>query len=240
MKRRSTPFPRYTHVYRDRHGKVRCDFRRGSVNMPLPYPLLGPEFWEAYRQALADYVAGRAPGGRSRIGDSRTRAGSVASAFAAYVDSAGFKTGLSESTRRNHFRILRLWVDEFGEHRLSDLQRRHVAQWVDEKGETPASARDFLKALRRLLQYAVSVGLVEADATQGVKPPKQRNRAIHSWSDSEIERFRQHHPLGSTPRLALELLLGTAQRRGDVVAHGAPARAQRGDPCRPAKNRLGR
>ncbi len=126
MKRRSTPFPRHTHVYRDRHGKVRCDFRRGSVNLPLPYPLLGHEFWEAYRSALADYIAGRAPGTRSQIAGSRTRAGSVASAFVSYTGSADFKVALAASTQRVHFNILRRWCDEWGEAPLSDLQRRHV------------------------------------------------------------------------------------------------------------------
>jgi hypothetical protein len=46
MKTRRTAFPKYTHNYRDRHGKLRSDFRRGAVNIPLPYPLLGPEYWK--------------------------------------------------------------------------------------------------------------------------------------------------------------------------------------------------
>ena len=80
-RRRNTPFPKYTHVYRDRHGKIRCDFRRGAVSVPLPYPLLGPGFWDTYREAFADYIAGREPGARSQVGSARTKAGTVAGCF---------------------------------------------------------------------------------------------------------------------------------------------------------------
>jgi site-specific recombinase XerD len=220
MKRRASPFPRYTHNYKDKNGKLRSDFRRGAVNLPLPYPLLGPEYWETYRKALADYIAGRAPGARSKIGASRTKPGTVAHGFVVYTGSTSFRNGLSDSTQKTHFRILRRWCDTYGEYRLRHLQRRHVAGWVEERAGTPGTARDFLKALRRMMQYFAGIGEIEEDPTQGVRSPKQRNAAIHTWSEAEIEQYRQHHPLGTNARLTLELLVGTAQRRSDVVRMG--------------------
>ena len=41
-----------------------------------------------------------------------------------------------------------------------------------------------------------------------------------SWTDHEIEQFEKNHPVGTTPRLALGLLLYTSQRRSDVVRLG--------------------
>src|SRR6516162_1215986 len=151
MKRRQSPFPPYTSNYRDRHGKWRSEFRRGAVRVPLPEPLLGPEYWEAYRAALADYIAGREPARRSEIGAGRTQPGTVSAAFVAYTCSAVFKNGLSKNTQKVYFNILSRWRDRWGDRRLKHVQRRHVVDWIDERAETPAAARNFLKSLRHML-----------------------------------------------------------------------------------------
>jgi len=93
-----TPFPPYTSNYRDRHGKWRSEFRRGGIRVPLPEPLLGPEYWEAYRAALADYIAGRDPARRSEIAAARTQPGTVTAGFVAYIGSAALK----ERSQREH------------------------------------------------------------------------------------------------------------------------------------------
>lgn len=217
---RKSPYPKYAHPYRDRHGKPRADFRRDKFFRPLPTPPLGPEWWEAFREALADCIAGREPAARSQIGAERTKPGTVAFGFVAYTGSASFRNGLSASTQRVHFNILRRLRDQWGDHRLKYLQRRHIAGWVEERADTPAAAQVFLKVVRRMMRYLVELGEIETDPTQGVKPPKQRTTGIHSWSEDEIEQYREYQPVGSAARLALELLLGTAQRRSDVVRMG--------------------
>jgi integrase len=71
-----------------------------------------------------------------------------------------------------------------------------------------------------LLRFAVDIGLIETNPATRIKPYKRRGEGFHSWTEAEAERFRERHPQGSKARLALELLLGTAQRRGDVVRLG--------------------
>jgi integrase len=186
----------------------------------LPEPSLGPAWWEAYHAALANFLAGREPGVRSKIGATRVQSGTIAAAFVVYTGSASFKTGLSESTQKAHFRILRAWVDLWGEHRIRHLRRQDVARFVAEKSETPAAAREFLKALRRMMAYLAEIGEIEADPTQGIKPPKLAGNEIHTWSEAEIERYRAHHPIGSTARLAVEPLLYTGQRLSDAIRMG--------------------
>jgi integrase len=220
MKRRRSPFPRYVHAYRDNRGKWRGEFRRGNARKPLPLPLLGPEWWEAYRQAFADYNAGREVRQCSEIGAGRTQPGTVGAGFVAYVNSASFRNGLADSTQRWHFNILRQWRDKWGDRRLAHLQRRHVGSAVEEYAATPAQAAKFLKALRRLMQYCVAIGLLEHDPTQAVKPPKHRGTSYRPWTADEIAQYRLRHPVGSTARTALELFLGTAQRPSDIVRMG--------------------
>ena len=54
----------------------------------------------------------------------------------------------------------------------------------------------------------------------GIKLDPVRTQGFHSWTEDELVRFEAHHPLGTKPRLALALLLYTAQRRSDVVRLG--------------------
>ena len=47
--------------------------------------------------------------------------------------------------------------------------------------------------------------------------PKYNLGTHHTWTDSEIERYEDHWPLGTRERLALALLLYTGQKVGDVT-----------------------
>ncbi|CAH1658845.1 hypothetical protein CHELA1G11_12845 [Hyphomicrobiales bacterium] len=49
---------------------------------------------------------------------------------------------------------------------------------------------------------------------------KTGSEGFHSWSLEEVEAFEKRHPVGTKARLALALLLYTAQRRSDVVLFG--------------------
>ena len=49
---------------------------------------------------------------------------------------------------------------------------------------------------------------------------KQRSGGIYTWSEADIANFEAKHPIGSRARLALALLLYTAQRRSDVIRLG--------------------
>ena len=57
-------------------------------------------------------------------------------------------------------------------------------------------------------------------AKRGIKLDPIKTSGYHSWTEAELRQYEQHHPIGSKPRLALALLLYTAQRRSDVVTLG--------------------
>jgi hypothetical protein len=217
MSRRPSPFPRYVHAYRDRHGTLRTDFRRAGRSVALPPPPLSEQWWEAYRAALAGDFATR--DAQRAIGAERTRPGTVGALYVVYVGSAAFKNGFAESTQAVHRNILSRWRDQWGHRRLRDLQPRHVVGWLDERADTPAAAQVFLKILRRAMRYGVSIGLLETDPTAGIKAPALKSTGIYTWTDEEIAQYRHHKP-GTNARLALELLIGTAQRKSDVVRMG--------------------
>jgi integrase len=81
--------------------------------------------------------------------------------------------------------------------------------------------RNWLKTLRRLMDFAVTDGLLDIDPTAGVKLKAVKDTGgFETWPLDAIEQYRKHHKLGTRARLAMELLLGTMQRRGDVILLG--------------------
>jgi integrase len=95
-----------------------------------------------------------------------------------------------------------------------------VVLMLDAKAKTPVAARDFLRCLRLIVQYAISIGLRQGDPTAGVRVKLPKSDGIRTWTEDEIGRFEAAYPNGTKPRLALELLLATAARRSDAIRLG--------------------
>jgi integrase len=124
-------------------------------------------------------------------------------------------------------KFIKAYVDRHGRARhyfrkpgCKSIQRKHVVLMLDAKAETPVGARDFLRCLRLLTQYAISIGVREDDPTASVRVKLPKSDGIRTWQEPDIARFEAAYPIGTKPRLALALLLATAARRADVVRLG--------------------
>jgi integrase len=94
---------------------------------------------------------------------------------------------------------------------------------MDAMAETPAAANKLRQLLRQLMKHAVRTKLITADKNpmREVGRLKSRNpEGFPQWEAEHLDLFRAHWPVGSKPRLALELLLCTAARRSDAVRLG--------------------
>jgi integrase len=91
-----------------------------------------------------------------------------------------------------------------------------------EKGDKPAAQRNLLRVLRVLLGFAVEQGLRADNPALGIKLKTIETDGYHSWTEDELRLYEERHPIGTKARLALDLLLYTAQRRTDVVQLGPP------------------
>ena len=76
------------------------------------------------------------------------------------------------------------------------------------------------RILRVLLNFAVKEKLRRDNPALGIKLDPITTGGYHSWTEEELRQFETRHPTGTKPRLALALLLYTAQRRTDVVRLG--------------------
>ncbi len=206
---------RYVHSFRDRHGKLRHYFRRpGFRRVPLPGLPGSAEFMVAYQAALAGLAAPRA-----QPGAARHQPGSTAAAVASYFGSPAYLS-LAPSTQRVQRRILEQFRARHGDKPIALLQAVHIERLIAAKADTPAAAQLLLKALRALMRHVVRQGLRPDDPARAVQGVKVRSPGIHSWTEEEIAAFERRHPVGTRARLALDLLLCTAQRRSDVVRMG--------------------
>jgi integrase len=194
--------------------RARYYFRRsGFKQVPLPALPGSVEFMEAYQAALAM----RLP--RPMIGASRTKVGSISALIVTYLSSPEFlaRPKATQTTYRN---ILERFRREHGDKPVALLTRQHINAILAQKVATPAAANHWLRLVKVLMQLAVDEGYRPDNPTTGIKRIKNKTDGFHTWTEEEIAQFEAYHPIGSKARLALGLLLYTAQRRSDVVRMG--------------------
>jgi hypothetical protein len=151
------------------HGRAYYYFRKpGCARVKLPGLPGSEQFMAAYQAAL---VADAPP---TDIGAKRNATGSVAALVAAYAASSTFRD-LAAETQRNRWVILRRFGDEHGNKRVALLKREHVEALL--RGKRPFPRQNFLKALRPLLQFAVSIGWCKDDPTRELRATAKRGPA---------------------------------------------------------------
>jgi len=220
--------PKYVSRFVDRHGKVRLCFRRKGCRTQYFTAAFGTkEFAVEYTRAIHSLAIVSAP--RSPIGSR-----SIAGLFRRYC-AFPYRLGPSETTQRKVRAVLQKGiVERLGRFPVSELTFEDVDLLVArrrtksiENGREVGgveAARKFRKELVRMLAFAEKTGLVSTNAAAHSDKVKvaagKRSTGYHSWTEKEITQYRNEYALGTKARLAMELLLWTGQRRGDVVHLG--------------------
>ena len=157
-------------------------------------------------------------GGPAEVGANRTQAGTINALIVAYYKDEAFNKYLAVETQRMRRNILERFREEHGDKRIKMLQHGHVVALLSKM--KPHARKNWLKILRPLMAFAIAKGERSNDPTAGIKVKTEASLGHMTWGDAEIARYRQHHKLGTAARLALELLLNVAARRGDAHVLG--------------------
>ena len=184
--------------------------RRGHPLVRLPGLPWSPSFMAAYEAAMS--------GPRTAVGAGRVKPGSVAAVVAEYFDSQSFFTSKSPGTQRMRRGILERFRARYGDRPFALLPAEWIELLLDEK--PPHAARSWRATLRSLCQFGIKRRYLRSDPTANIKLRAIKSDGFHCWTDAEIAQFEAHYPIGTKPRLALALLLHSAQRRSDVVRMG--------------------
>lgn len=212
MKRRN-PFPGATIVDDPRGGKrirLRKTIKGRKIDTYLPGPWGARAMIEAYKAAITDTPA---------LPQSTAARGTFDHVITHYLASRGFQD-LRESTRY-HKRLRMDWIRaKIGKARMADLEPHHVATMMDMKGG-PSAANRLHKELSELYDYARRrFGFNIASPTEQIDRRKIKSDGFHTWTEEQVQQFRECHATGSVARLALELIVGTGAARQDARAMG--------------------
>lgn len=206
---------RYVQAFTDRHGVERRYFRKpGQRKVPLPGLPGSREFMEAYQAALAGEGAPK-----RLVGQERTKDGSLSALIVAYYQSAEYKNH-APNTKRNYSNMIDRLRSERGHLSVTGFKSAHALALLDEYADRQGAANNLRRVLRILMRFAVERGWRDDNPMAGLRRAKSRSSGYRTWADEDIALFEAHWPKGSRARLALALLLYTAQRRQDVVAMG--------------------
>jgi integrase len=204
---------RYVLSFTDRHGHRRHYFRRrGQKLVPLPGEPGSPEFNRAYELAAGQKLS---------AAKKRIRPGSFGALVSAYYASSEFRDlrPITQASYRIYIEPLR---ERFGDHPAALMNGKDVRALLNEPA-TPAAGNNVLGAIRRLVAFgmAQTPPMLTSDPTLGVKRRKMpKTGGFIAWTDNDVGVYAAHYGPCSRERLAMSLLLYTAQRRADVVRMG--------------------
>jgi integrase len=200
----------YVHEYRSRERTYYYFRRRGFKKARLPGLPGSEEFMAAYQQALSASQP-------KDIGANRTKPGTVNACIVGYYTCLAFR-GLASSTQQHRRAILERFRERHGDKRIALLPSHKIEEWLNQM--QPVAARNWLKTLRGLLEFAVKERFCATNPARDIKLPKWKGGHHRAWTDAEVEQFERKHAIGSRARLAFALGLYTVQRAGDVRGLG--------------------
>ena len=208
------PRPPYLHRETTRHGKTVWFVRQShGPRIQIRAAFGSPEFESQYQAAIV---------GRSAE-PKKLGAGTLSWLVARFRESSAW-AALSPATRYQREPILRQIISTAGNELYTAITRKHIIAGIERRSATPYQARHFRDVMRSLFQWALAGEFVSADPTVGVKLPRapkaQRDRGFAAWSDDDVAAFEARWPLGTTQRLAFDILRYTGMRRSDAAMLG--------------------
>ena len=201
--------PPFVECWRDRHSKLRVYFRKDrGRRIPLPASIGSDEFTVAYHAALTGQLV------QSHEKRASPAPRSLGALVTSYMRSSNYLS-LRETTKVGYASRIEMIRTKHGHRSVSGLTRQRIVSGILQPyADRPGAALSILKMLRVLMRHAIDIGWLDHDPSLGIKRPKTQE--IRSWTDTEIEAFERHWPIGTKQRLAFALMLYTGQRRSDV------------------------
>jgi integrase len=207
-------------AFRDRLGRIKAYGRAtGIEDQKLNTGDGFREFLIAYQTFMASLSSGTVP--QVPVAKAprpvRIKSGSTRAAIDGYMASDAWKI-LRPATASARKRILNTIAIAAGDEMLSLWDREMIQGKIDEK---PITVRkNWKSAFRGLFKWAVETKFLAVNPSDGVKAATAETDGYRTWSESEIRRYLDKHPVGTMARRVFSLGLCTAQRRTDLARMG--------------------
>lgn len=208
--------PKFVHDFIDSRGKPRNAFRRpGQKKVPLPWPMFTEEWWKAYHGALVG-----TPKIKPGAGVSKTTPRTMNALIADYYQSSAF-TALQASTQATYRNQIEAFRVDNGHGPVREIKTKHVDAILGEIAKkSTAQAQKLKKRFTTLFRLAVKWEYRDDNPMLNAERIKHKPKGYAPWTEDDIANFRGHWAVGTSQRIAFEILLFTGLRRSDAVRIG--------------------
>lgn len=209
-------YPKYVSEYRDRHGTFRVRYRRtGHTTYYFRAKPFSKDWWVEYEACMRGEAAPKVQPGRDRI-----IPGSIADLISRYYGSIDWLGGMNDESRQKARAIIEKMRENLGDAPVMSITYAECTSILGKMVDRPHALNRFRKLMRRVWDEGMRLGMVSTNPWALTKGMKEDGPGFHSWTDEEIEQFHYRWPIGTRQRLAMELMLLTAQRGGDARTLG--------------------
>jgi integrase/recombinase XerD len=191
-----------------RDGKPFYRTRKGGKVTLIPLPDLPHDH--------PDFIAAWSEAARTQKAPEKPKAGTIASTWNAILASDTARLW-SDTYRAKMTRHAQVICGKAGHVQARAVKEAHVRADML-AASVPA---DRLRAWRVWGSWCADRGLIAADPTRAVRPPKAAKGEGHPpWTADHIAAYRARWPVGTAARAAMELLFWTGARISDAVLIG--------------------
>ncbi|MVA36110.1 tyrosine-type recombinase/integrase [Agrobacterium vitis] len=132
-----------------------------------------------------------------------------------YFRSGKFKS-YDPATQRDKRNVLGRFCQGAGKLPYKKFRREDME--ASQRKRTAGAGDKLVKVIRALFTWAMDQrpALATFNPAARVRNVNKNTEGFHTWTPEEVDRFRAYWPLGSMPRLAMELMINIGARRSDA------------------------
>lgn len=208
------PKPKLPHLQREktRHGKMVWYVRMGQgprIRLNAAYGT--PEFMTQYTAALRGEMPAKT--------NAKSSKGTLAWLVGRYKESSAWSS-LASTTRRQRELIYKSVIANSDNVAFSKITSKDIRNAREHRKATPFAANNFLKAMRKLFDWAKEAEYVPANPAEDVDFLKVQTEGHTPWNMDDVRKYEAHWAVGTRERVWLHVLLYTGFRLGDACKVG--------------------
>lgn len=172
-----------------------------------------PQFVEIYRAARAGVRL--TPEATPEERAIRGSIGWLAAKHLAALEREVAAGAASPLTLKKRVGVMKVLTDKYADYAM-DMPQAKLVELRDEFVATPARAEGIMEGIRSMYRWAADRGLCAVNPAIGIARIDKGKGGAVPWTADDLRKYRKHYQPGTTPHLALTLLMFTACRIGDA------------------------
>lgn len=200
----------YVRIKGRRKIRIRQPFKDAAGNITK-------EFSDAVRAAVAELMSGKVA---TKI-EPPPRESTFNWLCDQYYRSTRFQS-FDIATQKDKKSVLGRFCETAGDMPYKKYRRDDMEKSQKKRSATPGAADKLVKVLRALFNWAIDQRppLASENPAAHVGKIDKNTSGFHTWTPEEIDQFRAYWPMGTRPRLAMELMINIGARRSDAATIG--------------------